>query len=272
MLLGTSRVRLTLAGAALAAGSLAAGGAQAATSVQPAQVAHQAANDETPHWTYEGDEGPEHWGDLDPAYAACGTGRSQSPVDIRKTTRQDLPDLAFAYRSGTAAVVDTGHTIQVSPAAGNTMTDGDKSGELLQFHVHTPSEHTVGGRSLPGEIHFVHRLGDGRLSVVGVLVKRGPANPVLARILDAVPPRESSAATIADVAPGDLLPERRAYVAYQGSLTTPPCTDGVDWHVLTTPITASPEQLDRLTALMGRNNRPVQPLAGRTLLRDATRG
>jgi carbonic anhydrase len=230
----------------------------------------------SPHWTYSGDTGAEHWGDLDPAFGTCATGTHQSPIDLGGATGAPLADLVFQWHGGPATVVNNGHTVQVDLAdSGDLVLDGHTY-HLAQFHVHAPSEHTVNGRSFPLELHFVHQDDAGRLAVVGVLVDTGPANDALAPVLAAHPTAGGPAVPVSGTFdPSTLLPLAPLRIAYRydGSLTSPPCTEGVAWSVLFGSITVSPEQLTAITSQLAEPNaRPVQPLDGRTLRLDTSIG
>lgn len=204
------------------------------------------------HWTY-GDQA--HWG------GECPVGTAQSPVALTAADAVDLPDIVTTYPAGAGTFLDNGHTLQFTPDAAGRTTIGSDAYDLVQFHFHAPSEHTLNGKAYPLEIHFVNRNADGGLAVVGVFVAEGAANPALAALLAAVPAQEGEAGvTRPGVYPVLLLPEDRHYFAYAGSLTTPPCTEGVRWNVLSTPIQASAEQIAALSAALGASNRAVQPL------------
>lgn len=226
------------------------------------------------HWAYDGDAGPEHWGQLDPSYAACETGRAQSPIDLAAPKARDLPDIEFGYDESPASVLNNGHTMQVTPeGTDNGIRVGGDRYRLVQFHFHDPSEHTVDGESFPMELHLVHEGADGSLAVVGVLIEEGAASTALAPVFDAMPAEADSTHDLAD--PLDLeaiLPAKRRYYRYSGSLTTPPCTQGVTWLVLRRPITLSPGQIRAFTDLTGTNSRPVQDLNGRTPRLDTAAG
>ena len=217
-------------------------------------------------WDYGTAHGPEHWADIDPAYATCRTGARQSPIDLPDAGTADgaAPPLVLDYRPGAATVVNLGHTLQANVAAGNRLTVGGVEYQLLQFHVHTPSEHSIDGRHFPMEAHLVHRNAEGGLAVVGVLIDAGAAG-----VIDELPlPDAVGASAEPDAAldPTHLLPASRAFHAFEGSLTTPPCSEGVQWIVMREPATASAEALARIAALLGPTNRPVNPLNGRALL------
>lgn len=218
------------------------------------------------HWEYTGHGGARHWGDLDPAFATCKLGHEQSPIDIRGATKAALPALGFAYTSGAAEVVNNGHTIQVNlPAAGTaTLAGGDYT--LVQFHFHTPSEEAVDGKRYPMVAHLVHKNAEGKLAVVGVLFRVGRKNDALAPVFAAMPKKAGEKAALAEgFDPARLLPADKGYWAFTGSLTTPPCSEGVRWQVMKQPLEISAAQLKAFRTLYKMNARPIQPLNGRTL-------
>jgi len=219
------------------------------------------------HWEYSGTEGPDQWGTLDPAYKACSSGRNQSPVDLSGFVSANLNPIAFAYSVGGNEIINNGHTLQVNYPAGNTITVDGHSFELKQFHVHVPSENHVQGKSFPMEAHFVHADAAGHLAVVAVFFEEGPANTELAKAWSQMPSKAGEKQALRTAVSADaLLPSTRAYYRYSGSLTTPPCSEGVTWLVLRTPISASKAQIDQVfRTLHHANNRPIQPLNGRTI-------
>jgi carbonic anhydrase len=224
------------------------------------------------HWTYEGEEGPAHWGDLSAEFAACKTGTSQTPIDLvtKKAEAAKKPaPLAFGYAKMPLKLKNNGHTVQVDAPDGATLTAAGDSWSLVQFHFHTPSEHSVDGKLADGEIHFVHKNAKGQLAVVGVMLKKGKENKALAPVWDAMPTEVTKDAKAiegktVDVSP--LLSTKGGYYTYAGSLTTPPCSEGVTWIVLATPVEISPEQIKKFhEATHGDTNRPVQPLGSRVV-------
>ena len=223
-----------------------------------------------PHWGYEGAHGPDHWGSLDPGFAACGNGREQSPIDLTGAEQRALSEIGFEYAPSPISILNDGHTIQVNYAPGSGIVlDGMRYG-LVQFHFHHRSEHTVDGGDFPLELHLVHADADGALAVVGVFLEEGAANEALAPVWRQLPAEAGRAARVAGTVDANaLLPERRTTWRYPGSLTTPPCSEGVFWLVMTEPVTASREQIEAFRALIPINNRPVQPLNGRRLVTDA---
>ena len=229
-------------------------------------------------WGYEGKIGPEHWGELDPSFAQCSEGHEQSPVNLSRSTPSDLPDIEFDYAPiVTESVHNNGHTVEVKVEPGSSITVAGKSYELVQFHWHAPSEHSVEqGARYDMELHLVHRSGAGELAVVGVFIRRGRHHRALRPIWDVLPRSADEEHVIeVELSDSDLLPADRRYFRYPGSLTTPPCTEGVAWHVLAQPIEMSAAQVNRFLRVLDRscclqNARPTQPLGGRQLLRDRT--
>ncbi|NQV99101.1 MAG: carbonic anhydrase family protein [Rhodospirillales bacterium] len=221
-------------------------------------------------WAYHGDVGPENWGNLSPSYAACGVGQSQSPVDLRNADTARMQAIGFDYRVTPIDLVHNGHTIEAAYKAGSSISIGDDRYDLLQFHFHTPSEHKIGGQAYPMEIHFVHKhQASGRLAVVGVLVAPGDHNLAAQEIWDNLPEKANSMMDKPRVLINgrDLLPGNLDYFRYMGSLTTPPCSEGVSWYVLQSPVQFSAAQIDRIGKLMGYNARPTQPRNHRMVLK-----
>jgi len=242
----------------------------------PAPDASAAAHAGPPHWSYAGEEGPAHWGDLSPDFAACRTGSMQAPIDFPASASAGAdaaPYLAFSYHPFPLSLLNSGHTLQVVAASGSSVVVGPAPTDrydLVQFHFHSPSEHTVAGKAFDLELHLVHKNAAGNLLVVGLLYKKGKDNPVLAPIF-ARAPTEAGKDPIPQgqevVDPTSLIPASSAYFHYTGSLTAPPCTEGVAWYVMATAGEVSDAQIARVQALFhGATNRPVQPLGGRTVV------
>jgi carbonic anhydrase len=209
------------------------------------------------HWTYEGESGPDHWGAMGPENAACSVGSQQSPLDISGAITAELPDIAIAWNAGDGTIINNGHTIQVNVAAGSKLTRGDRTYELLQFHFHAPSEHKVHGKTFPMEVHFVHKnAATGALGVLGVFMAPGADNAVFAG-LAATFPADAGKETAAAVDPRGLLPGKLGYWTYEGSLTTPPCSEIVDWMVAMEPIEVAAADIERFTTLYAMNARPA---------------
>lgn len=227
-----------------------------------------AAAAEGAHWSYEGGEGPGHWGDLAKENAACSAGSQQSPVNLSGAIDAKLPEMKTGWRAAGGGIVNNGHTIQVNVPEGSTLAVGDAGFDLVQFHFHAPSEHLVDGRAFPMEAHFVHKAQDGSgLGVVGVLLQGGGENAAFAAIAGGFPQHaHDEAEAPAGLDPDGLLPGSRRYFSYEGSLTTPPCSEVVRWMVLTEPVAVAESDIDRFTALYAGNARPVQPANRRFLL------
>ena len=223
------------------------------------------------HWSYSGDTGPEHWGQLNEKFKACMEGKNQSPIDIKNTIKAELEPIKVNYESTPAEILNNGHTIQVNMAKGSTITIDNITFELKQFHLHAPSEHRINGESFPMEVHLVHADKNGNLAVIGIMVKEGAANPMLTALWKKMPRKEGDKFTVTDkLSAATLLPTNRDYYRYPGSLTTPPCTEGVRWIVKKYPITASKEQIKEFTDAMSQHpytNRPVQPVNARPILK-----
>ena len=225
---------------------------------------------EAAHWSYEGDSGPAKWGDLDAADKVCAIGSQQSPIDIGATIKSRLPALEINWARHADTIVNNGHTIQLNFAKGNTMTLGDVKYRLVQLHFHRPSEHLIAGKNFPMEAHFVHSTESGALAVLGVLMTTGKPNAAFGRIVSTMPAKEGPE-VMADgrIDPNGLLPEKRGYYRYPGSLTTPPCSEVVDWNVFEQPIEVADADIKAFQALFPMNARPLQPLNRRFLLRGA---
>lgn len=221
-----------------------------------------------PHWGYAGEAGPEKWGDLSEEFALCKTGNMQSPIDLGAADIQAQFGVKAAYKPGPLTVVNNGHTVQANLAPGSTLSSGIARYRLLQVHFHTPSEEVLYGLPYPMVAHFVHKDHAGNLAVLGVLFEEGAHNAELEKIVRAAPKQEAEAETVKGVTfdPSKLIPANLSVYRYEGSLTTPPCTEGVRWHVAKNRVTASAAQIAALHAIMGDNARPVQPLHGRLLI------
>lgn len=222
-----------------------------------AEDTETAETDEAVAWGYGEENGPERWGDLSEDYAACSTGSEQSPVALPAAADANLTDVSTNYAATTGTIEDKGKTIQADFAEGFTLTSGDNTYDLVQVHMHTPSENTIDGRAYPLTAHFVHADGDSNLAVLGIMFEEGAANPQLQAMLDNI--GGSAELDLSQLIPGEL-----SVYKFPGSLTTPPCTEGVNWHVASTPLTASAEQIAAFTEAMGNNARPVQPANART--------
>ena len=226
------------------------------------------AADKTPHWGYQGNAGPAHWGSMEKEFASCKLGRQQSPVDIltKSVEKAQLPAIKAAYKESAGTLANNGHTIQVDLADGGGA--GLPSGEykLVQFHFHTPSEEMIDGRRFALVAHLVHKNAAGNLAVIAVLFKGGKENAALKDIFNSLPAREGKEALKTNFDASGLLPVSLGYYAFMGSLTTPPCSEEVAWHVLKQPVEMSSAQIGAFRKIFKMNARPVQPLNGRRVL------
>jgi len=220
------------------------------------------------HWTYTGADGPADWGKLDPAFSSCSAGHRQSPIDMKGAKKADLPALRFSYNAVPLNIIDNGHTIQINYAPGSTLTVGDKTYTLKQFHFHHPSEEHLNGHGYDMVAHLVHADEQGHLAVVAVLLKKGSSNALIETLWKNLPSDKEKALEIPGVTVNvkDLLPAHHAYYTFAGSLTTPPCSEGVTWYVLKEPTALSNEQIADFAKIYPLNARPIQPTNGRELL------
>ena len=222
------------------------------------------------HRSYSGEGGPSHWAELDTKNAACGTGKSQSPIDIHTSGvhREGLPALVIHYRPTPLHIIDNGHSIQVNVEPGSSLSVGSKSYELIQFHFHHPSEERINGKGSEMVAHLVHRDSSGKLAVVAVLLNGGSSNAMVQSLWTHLPKQKDHQADFRNVRidPTGLLPRDHSYFTYTGSLTTPPCTEGVRWFVLKSPSTLSRTQIATFAAYYPNDARPVQKLNGREIL------
>ena len=232
-------------------------------------------------WGYSGDIGPEHWGK---DFTMCGIGRNQSPIDIIEDRRIDVQvteqqtagskSLSFLqiqpdYQDVPLRIVNNGHTVEIHYDPGSTMTVHGRVRELKQFHFHSPSENHVDGEAFPMEVHLVHADDSNNLTVIGILFKEGETNPFLDKLWAHMPDRIGKEVVVEEekINVTELLPDDMKYYLYNGSLTTPPCSEGVAWLLLKEPVEASKEQLETFRSAMGfTNNRPIQPINTRVIL------
>lgn len=218
------------------------------------------------HWGYAGETGPAAWGGLKPEFATCANGQRQSPIDIRGGIAVDLAPVQFDYRASGFSVLDNGHTVQANVGAGNFIEVGGRRFELAQFHFHRPSEERINGRQYDMSVHLVHKDAEGRLAVVALLLERGAAQPVVQRVWNDLPlERGEEQPAMQPVDLNELLPADRGYYTYMGSLTTPPCSEGVLWMVMRQPVPVSQAQIDIFSRLYPMNARPVQSASGRLI-------
>jgi len=217
-------------------------------------------------WGYEGPGQPESWARLDPAYALCGSGKRQAPIDIHDSIPVDQPPVDFAYRDSSFTILDNGRSIEVS-LSGNAMLAMGKAYRLERIDFRQPSETRVDGVTWPLEAQLLHRGPDGAQAIVSVLFSESAENPFIQTLLDYLPLEPRTAVTPPGVLIDPLLflPPRRGYYSFMGSLTTPPCTEGVLWIVFQEPVPISRAQIDTFARFHKNNIRPVQPGFGRTI-------
>jgi len=222
---------------------------------------------EAQHWSYEGPGGPEHWGNLEPEFSQCKNGMHQSPIDIRNPQKSDLPPIQFDYKPAPLNIIDNGHTIQINYPTGSSIRVGDKQYELKQFHFHRPSEEKIKGKEYDMVVHLVHADQDGNLAVVAVLLQKGKNNRLLQELWKDLPAEKGKEDHLESVQinVADLLPAKRSYYTFPGSLTTPPCSENVTWFVLEQPVAVSATEIDQFAKLYPHNARPTQPLNDRTV-------
>ena len=221
------------------------------------------------HWGYSGETGPEHWGSLSPEFTICDKGKNQSPIDIAGQTEAELQPISISYNPSPLDIVNNGHTIKATMAPGSTITVDGQTFNLLQVHWHTPSENHIQGQSFPMEAHLVHADQDGNLAVIGIMYTAGADNAGIAPVWDNIPAHVEETANNSQltVNPLDLLPANHDYYRFNGSLTTPPCSEGVRWMVMKEPVQASAEQIEKFHSMFhGDTNRPVQPINARPVL------
>lgn len=227
----------------------------------------------TPHWDYDA-EGPDHWADLDKQYATCRNGHAQSPIDLSDAVESHpAGHIEIAYRPIPAATLtNNGHTIQATVPAdsGNRIIVDGTPFALAQYHFRLPSEHTVDGAETAMELHLVHTDQTGRLAVLAVQLHAQDASVPLSQVLTASPDRVGATRTLSNIDPRTFLPGNLAQFRYQGSLTTPPCTEGVEWIVLRNPSPVATADVDRYRALFPHSNRPTQPRYGRPVILAGT--
>ena len=221
------------------------------------------------HWTYSGHSGPEHWGSLSDQFSTCGTGVNQSPINLTAFVEGELPAIEFSYDAIATTIVNNGHTVQANFPKGSSITVDDMEFNLLQCHFHSPSENNIDGKSFPMEGHCVHATDDGKLAVVAIMYEVGQADKGIGGLWANMPRHAGDKHKIsATVNASDVLPKSKDYYRFNGSLTTPPCTEGVRWFVLKDTVTISADQLKAFQgALHEPNNRPVQPVNSRIIIK-----
>jgi carbonic anhydrase len=244
---------------ALAAGCAKAPAGSSSSTAEPSGAAKA--------WGYEGAEGPENWGALSSAFQSCKTGTAQSPVDIPAAAGLSSQPISLSYSASDCEVSNSGHSAELRSLAAQAITVGGVRYTFRQMHFHSPSEHTLAGVRYESEFHFVHESDDGRLAVLGVLAKAGLRNVAWSTFIDAASAREpGTTSRTGAIDLQSLFPASLDHYAYEGSLTTPPCSENVHWLVLQTPIELGTDQITKLKAKHSNNNRPTQPLNDREIL------
>lgn len=224
------------------------------------------AEENTPEWSYAGAANPTHWGEISPDFALCELGKNQSPININNAVEATPVQIEFNYQPTPLLVVNNGYTVQVNYHPGSTMKINDEEYELIQFHFHIPSEHTINNKASALEMHLVHRNAKNQLAVVGVMMNKGSANPFIDQIWQHI----TAVGKINDIEnytinAANLLPKNKAFFSYIGSLTTPPCSENVKWNVLTQATQVSEKQIAAFQKLYQVNARPVQPINTRKI-------
>ena len=234
-----------------------------------ADKAHKEDDCSRVHWSHHaGKDGPENWKNLCDGFSDCG-GQAQSPIDIKSDALKSpagLQAIAVNYGASPVDIINNGHTVRFNISGEHSAMLGGKKYTLLQFHYHALSEHTIDGKYYPLEVHFVHKHSDTDFAVIGVMFEEGAENPLFSKYLDHFPQSRGEYSTEETFEPASMLPSGMGYYHYQGSLTTPPCSEVVSWYVLKTPVTASAKQLKAFAAILDNNYRPVQPLNGRDVV------
>ena len=220
------------------------------------------------HWAYSGEGAPKNWGHIDPRFATCSNGVNQSPINLTGFTESELPAITFNYHLTSSDILNNGHAIQANVKNGSSITVDGKTFELKQFHFHNPSENNINNKSFPLEAHFVHASKDGKLTVVAVMFEEGAENKALAELWAKMPQNVGDKNPIDAKNLDGLLPKDRDYYRFNGSLTTPPCTEGVRWLVMKKSVTLSAAQIETFKKVMHhQNNRPIQETNARVILK-----
>lgn len=218
------------------------------------------------HWSYEGEGAPENWAKIDKKFFMCKEGKNQSPINLTGFVASELPAIKFNYRLTSTEILDNGHTEQVNVKEGSSITVDEIEFDLKQFHFHTPSENNINGNSFPLEAHFVHASKNGQLAVVAVMFQEGQENDALKELWSVMPTEAGKHHAVDAKHLDSLLPKDRDYYRFNGSLTTPPCTEGVRWLVMKNAVTLSKEQVEKFAKIMHmHNNRPIQPTNARLI-------
>ncbi|MGZ8992767.1 MAG: carbonic anhydrase [Burkholderiaceae bacterium] len=220
------------------------------------------------HWSYKGEAGPENWSKVDPKFAMCAIGKSQSPIDVKNPVKGDLKPIKTDYKPNATNIVNNGHTVQVNFGAGSMLMVDGSTLELKQFHFHSPSENKLNGRQFPLEAHLVHADKDGKLAVVAVMFEEGADNAFISKLWSSMPEKPETKNDLpAGISAAQLLPADLSHYRFEGSLTTPPCSEGVRWMIIRKPATVSKAQAAKFSNTLGfANNRPIQAVNARQVL------
>jgi carbonic anhydrase len=223
------------------------------------------------HWSYEGKTGPDNWSDLNDEYYACAEGKNQSPINIDtdNVIKVDLPDIEFHYQPSTIRLINNGHTIQANIKTENYIEVKGAKYDLVQFHFHSLSEHTINCEHFPIEAHFVHKSVTGELAVIGVFIEDGSENNIYKMIWNNLPKNKDDEIDLSGtINIADMFPAKKETYRYSGSLTTPPCSEGVSWFVMKEPVQMSTAQIDAFKEIYNNNYRPILPANAREVLAD----
>lgn len=222
--------------------------------------------DVNPTWGYDANDGPSKWGNLDPSYKLCKDGKQQTPIDIiTKNTKKTKNNIKFNYSDNTKDIINNGHSVQINESDGSSVTFNDVDYNLVQFHFHSHSENKINGHTFPLELHLVHKSSDGKLLVVSVLFKQGKKNEALQKIIDNLPKSVNETNDFKGFDIASLLPKDKGYYEFMGSLTTPPCSENVQWIVMKKHPEISKEQIKAMKDILHSDARNIQPLNGRVI-------
>jgi carbonic anhydrase len=254
----TSRLKSICA----AQNALAAAGQKVKVLADCALESNKGAKAHAVHWDYVGEMGPDKWGD---EFPTCAKGTKQSPLNIVGPFEKSKDVLAVSYKEGALKILNNGHTIQVNVEPGSTLKINKDVYNLLQFHFHRPSEEQIDGKPMAMVAHFVHKNAEGKLAVLGVLLNEGKDNDAIKTIWDKAPKSEGPELVVEGVKfnPAVLVPAALTHYSYEGSLTTPPCTEGVNFFILKTTMDIGKKQVADFP--YKKNARPVQALNGRKI-------
>lgn len=219
-------------------------------------------------WTYEGRGAPENWGELSEEFKVCESGVNQSPINIDNVIDGQLKPLNINIHTHAQKIINNGHSIQINVNDDDDFSIDGSTYQLKQFHFHSPSENEIKGKQYPLELHFVHSKDDGEIAVLAIMLEEGAVNSAIEQILKNIPKERNQEKELgSNIDLTALYPKDKSYYRFSGSLTTPPCSEGVVWLVMKESIFASKEQIQQFQKALGHsNNRPIQPLHGRLIV------